>query len=256
MKKDYHIHAQILRENIDSEAFIQTAIAHGFDEICITDHMPLSISNAGDRIPHGRVGEYCRKVREFADKYKGQISIKCGIEVDYHPTLVGEIEDVLSQGDFDYVLGSSHMHLFIDGITSHKDYVNASFENTMRAAKSGYFDIIPHINMYKWVFANPQRFHFVNHDFCEAEHEEIMEETLTAIREHGLLLEINSHFAETTGNIQDIYPSEFITRKALDMGVRFSFGSDAHHAKHIGALLDDLREHPIYSKAIEGWETM
>ena len=66
MKKDYHIHAQILRETVDSEVFIQTAISRGFDEICITDHMPLSLSNAADSIPAGRVSEYCEKVHELA----------------------------------------------------------------------------------------------------------------------------------------------------------------------------------------------
>lgn len=254
MKKDYHIHAQILQENIDSEAFIQTAIARGFDEMCITDHMPLSPSNANDRIPGGMVGEYCKRVREFADKYKDQISIKCGIEIDFHPTLMDKIEDVLAQGKFDYILGSSHMHLFMDGITSYKDYVNATFENTIAAAKTGYFSAIPHINMYNWVFANPQRFHFEDTYFCEAEHAEIIERTLTAIKENGLLLEVNPHFAEMTGDMKDVYPSEFIARKAFEMNIGFSYGSDAHGANHIGAMLDELRKHPLYSKAIDIWE--
>ena len=254
MKKDYHIHAQIIRETVDSEAFIQTAIARGFGEICITDHMPLSLSNAADRIPAGRVSEYCEKVHELADKYKDKISIKCGIEIDFHPLLIDTIEDVLSQGEFEYVLGSSHMHLFIDGISSHKDYVKATFENTICAAKTGYFHAIPHIDMYKWVFANPKRFHFPEQNFCETEHAELIDKTLMAIKENGLLLEINSHFAETTGNIQNVYPSEFITRRALNMNIGFSYGSDAHGAGHIGALLDELREHSVYSKAIDIWE--
>ena len=55
MRKDTHIHAMILRQDVDSHAYVRAAIAKGLDTIAITDHMPLSCSSAGDRIPRGRV---------------------------------------------------------------------------------------------------------------------------------------------------------------------------------------------------------
>ena len=74
------------------DAFAQQAIARGIGEICISDHMPLSISCAKDRIPRGEVSAYCRRVREFAHRYEGSLSIRCGIEIDYHPSILGKIE--------------------------------------------------------------------------------------------------------------------------------------------------------------------
>ena len=51
------------------DAFVRQALKKGIQEICITDHMPLSISNAADRLPKGRVGEYCRCVCSLAHQY-------------------------------------------------------------------------------------------------------------------------------------------------------------------------------------------
>ena len=59
------------------------------------------------------VAEYCRRVREIAKRYEGKIHIKCGVEADFHSLSVGEVERVLAEGDFDFVLASSHMHIFV-----------------------------------------------------------------------------------------------------------------------------------------------
>ena len=128
MKKDYHMHPRVIEGDERFDLFAAEAIKKGIERVCITDHMPLSISNASDRIPKGRVGEYCRRVRELSERYKGIIDIKCGIEIDFHPSVIGEIEEVLGDGEFDYILGSSHMHLFI------KDFENYSYNGFAECA--------------------------------------------------------------------------------------------------------------------------
>ena len=92
MKKDYHLHPRILDPSNAFENFIHVALDNGIKEICITDHMPLSVSNAGDRIPNGQIKAYCRRVRELAKRCEDMISIKCGIEIDYHPSVLDEIQ--------------------------------------------------------------------------------------------------------------------------------------------------------------------
>ena len=274
---DTHIHAMILQEGVDSEAYIRTAIDRGLDEICITDHMPLSISQASDRIPAGRVKEYCRRVRELAEQYADRITIRCGIELDYHPSAVPEIEAVLGEGDFDLRLGSSHLHLFHDArwfaSASHLDYAKAMLENVAAAAESGLFDVIPHIDMYKWVFANPKRFPFgqtANSEadsaspsgasfgtaaFAESALDPLIDAALDAIQSHSLLLEINPHFAQAVDDIGQTYPSPYITQKALDRGLSFCFGSDAHVASHVGIMRDELLAHPLYGAALRSTAT-
>ena len=123
MRRDYHMHPTVMQHPERFAAFVQTALERGIGEICVTDHMPLSLSSAKDRILPGTVREYCKRVRELAAAYADVITVKCGIEIDFHPSVMGEIEEVLGAGEFDYILASSHMHIFI------KDYEKTVLAN-------------------------------------------------------------------------------------------------------------------------------
>ena len=157
---DYHTHPQIIQDEARFDAFARRALERGIKEICITDHMPLQCSSASDRIPHGKVEKYCKIARRLADRYKDTITVRVGIEVDWHPSIENEVRAVLGEGEFDLVIGSSHLHAIksadiFNNVKTHTDYARAMMQNTESAAKSGYFDAIAHIDMYKWVFSLP-----------------------------------------------------------------------------------------------------
>ena len=259
MRKDYHMHPKVLQDPEGAEQFIRQAIAVGLHEICITDHMPLRGNDAADRIPAGAVSRYCEAVHALAAKYSGQIRIRCGIEVDYHPAICGEIEQVLREGTFDFILGSSHLHAIpacdiFRHVSTRDDYAEAMLENTVSAAKSGYFSAIAHIDMYRWIFCNPKRFPLTEEPFSEEKHTETIDRALDAIRSAGLRLEVNTHFAANTKNTDNIYPSPYILGAALQKGLHFSFGSDAHRFDHVGILSDTLRTMPLYRDALADFE--
>lgn len=258
MIKDYHMHPVVVQAPERFAAFARKAIDEGIGEICITDHMPLSTSNAGDRIPAGRVKEYCAAVRRLAGEWEGRLSIKLGIEVDYHPDFTGEIEAVLKAGDFDFVIGASHLHVgqcdIFNTVATHNEFANAIFENTIQCARSGYFDAIAHVDFYRWIFTLPARFPLRDDGYAYEKHLPMLTKTLDAMRDEGLRLEINPHLAVIEGRLESTYPESPIVRMALDKGLRFSYGSDAHHAEHVGAKLKELRAHPVYGQAIRQWE--
>ena len=259
MRKDYHMHPMVVQKPERFDAFVKKAIAEGIEEICVTDHMPLLCSDAKDRIPHGRIKEYCKIVRNFAEQYKSDITVKLGIEVDYHPSIQGEIEAVLETGEFDFILGSSHLHVvrqqeLFHGKLSRNEYAKLMFENTIRAAETGYFDAIAHLDMFRWIFSRSDRYPLLNDNYSELVHTTLIDETLDAIKENGLRLEINPHFAGQTGNIIDTYPSTFLVSRALDKDISFTFGSDAHSPECVGEFLNELRVHSVYGLAIANWE--
>jgi len=258
MVKDYHLHPQILTKPGQIRSFIETALKRGVEEICITDHMPLSLSSAADRIPAGRVGEYCARVRELAEEYKDRISIKLGIEIDYHPTIADEIEAVLKAGDFDHVIGSSHLHVapadIFDSIHTYTEFAKAMLENDILAARSGYFDVIAHLDFFKWHFTRPDRFPLTDDGFVYKNLSPLVEQVLDAIRKAGICLELNSHRVAYTNDPDWMYPECWITEMALEKGIRFVYGSDAHNADHVAVGLDLLRSHPVYAKALAQWE--
>ena len=257
MRKDYHIHPTVLKTPERFALFVQEACRKGIGEICVTDHMPLSLSHAKDRLERGTVRAYCARVRELAAEYADRITIKCGIEIDYHPSVLGEIKEVLEQGDFDYLLGSSHLHLFEkENCTryTYNDFAKMSLENAIGALECGLFHTLAHPDMYRFPFTRPERYPLIPAPYTPERHEVLIKELLRTAAEKGTYLEINPHLAQHTGVFADMYPQEPIVKWGLELGVRFVYGSDAHAPEDVGALLDELEKHPIYARALRGLE--
>ena len=258
MKKDFHMHPTVVQNPERFDAFAARALEQGIERVCVTDHMPLSVSNAGDRIPKGQVQAYCAAVRALAKRYEGRLDIRLGIEIDYHPDFTEEIEAVLREGDFDFVLGSTHLHAgqcdIFHQASTWNEYAEAALQNTLLAARSGYFDAIPHLDMYRWIFTLPERFPLQRDDYAPEKHEALIKSILSIIGQEGLYLEINPHLALAQGDVAYTYPQEQIVNWALEENVRFSYGSDAHHPEHVGGMLDALRAHPVYGRALARWE--
>ena len=256
MIKDYHLHPNIINAPEQADGFIEAALLRGIKRICFTDHMPLSVSPAHDRIPSGRVREYCSRVREIAKKYGDKISVKCGIEIDYHPSVLDEIHRVLDEGNFDYVLGSSHMHVFVKEFEKYtfNDFASMSIENSILAAESGLFDVITHLDMYKFVFKSAKRFPLKDDGYDVTRHESEIKALLKVLSKRRVRLEINPHLAEGNGDLKLIYPEETVVKWALSEGCLFSYGSDAHTEGSVGACLNELYLNETYEKALRIWE--
>ena len=250
------MHPCVLSAPENFAQFAEAAIARGIGEICVTDHMPLSLSHAKDRLQPGTVREYCARVHALAAAYAGRLGIKCGIEIDYHPSVLPEIYEVLGQGDFDCVLASTHLHIFEKerlARYTYNDFAALALENTQRAAESDLFDIIAHPDMYRFAFSRPDRFPLRPDAYTPERHESAVKALLRAVAARGMRLEINPHLAEHFGDLAQTYPQESILAWALELGVRFSYGSDAHKAESVGALLDELERHPLYGRALTDW---
>lgn len=258
MRKDYHMHPTVVQDPARFDRFAAQALERGIEEVCITDHMPLIDNTSKDRIPHGKVGEYVEKVQEIQERYRGTLSVKMGIEIDYHPCILDEVEAVLGRYKFDYVLGSSHLHsikkldIFTQNLNK-DDYAEAMLQNSLLAAQSGYFTALSHLDMYKWVFITKA---YTGKDTVlhEERHMETVEKVLDAVKKNGLYLETNVHFAANTADMKNIYPSEMIMGEALKKGVKFAYGSDSHRHDHVGILLDYLHQSEVYGPAVRQWE--
>ena len=252
-KHDYHMHPQLLTRPGDwADRFVQKAISEGIEEICFTDHMPLSMSDQKDRIPRGSVSEYCAKAAEYADKYKDEIRIKIGIEIDYHPDYIDEIEAVLRSGKFDYVLGSSHLQLPGYGLRlsdmAGDEFVGAMLKNILGSVRSGYFDAVAHMDFYRWILANEERFPMRTRDYDYAKHRDIIEEILDEIKKRDMILEINTHRMASIGGVENTYPCRETLELSLLKGVKYRFGSDAHVPQDVGFGWDELKQDPFYGK--------
>ena len=257
MRKDYHMHPTIITRPEYFDQFVQVALEKGIEEICVTDHMPLSFSKESDRLPRGTVAEYCARVREHAKRYEGILTVKCGIEIDYHPTVLDEIEAILEQGSFDYILGSSHMHHFVKEFERYTvdDFADFAIENSIKAAESGWFNTISHPDMYRYAFEHAKRYPLIDSGYDAEKHKDLFRELFRTAKKKGAMIELNPHLAEEKNDWFYMYPQEPILKWALEEGVSFAYGSDAHKPSSVGAWLDELENHPLYGIALRDWES-
>ena len=248
---DYHVHANIMNVPEDADKYVLRAMTLGLDEICITDHAPYAHLSGRDRIPADGMTEYIERVRALADKYSGKIGIKCGMEIDYIPAFERQIEQMLSCGKLDYVLGSSHLH--IRGMTEKPlceytahEYVGLCYENNLRAVKSGYFQTISHIDMYRWVISCKERFKLIGEEYDLSCYTDMIREIFSEMEKRGVSLEINTHLIGN-GDVEKVYPAAELMSIAKEYRLTYRFGSDAHTPNCVGDGIAEITSSPIYA---------
>ena len=230
---DYHMHTPLCRHaSGEPTEYATQALKVGLSEIGFSDHSPMPRDDFDEwRMFASQLDEYVGKV-ELARKNHPQLVIKLGLEVDYLPGYEDWIRQLAARHPWDYFIGSVHYISESWAIDSpqqvsewrHRDPMEvwtAYFRRLTEAAKSGLFDIIGHADLCK-------KFCYYPKEDCSG----LFEEFLTAAREHGVAMELNT--AGLRKDCQEIYPSATIVRRASALGVPITFGSDAHAPEEVG----------------------
>lgn len=219
---DLHVHLvghndrEANQENIRS--FLDQASRRGLKEIGFADHdyywdqmnFPL--------------------IREVAQDYPN-LNVRIGLEAEYRPNEEGRIKHLLEQFPFDFVIGSVHeingwafdvpeeepKHWTKDADELYRGY----FDVVTRAASSGLFTTIGHFDLIKIFGVRPRS------DILT-----LADEALTAVAEHGLVLEVNTNGRYKP--VQEFYPEQRLREEIRRRGIDFTLGSDAHCAEVVG----------------------
>ncbi|GAB2535784.1 histidinol phosphate phosphatase domain-containing protein [Gracilibacillus alcaliphilus] len=198
---------------------------------------------------------------EFVDFIEGQkekwnahgIELKLGIEADYFVGGEAQLQALLQPYPFDYVIGSVH---FYDGWGFDNpglqskfqaydllDLYKNHFETVKKAAASGLFDIIAHLDNLK-VF---------NHRPDEALLSDIYLAVAQALKEANVATEINPGLYYRYP-VQEMCPSDAFLDILAAEGVVFTTSSDSHFPHDIGIFADHiqarLKEREIYEIAV------
>ncbi len=233
MRKDCHTHPNIINNPNQVDEFIKRAISIGLDEIHFTDHMPVFPTDwESDRIPFERLENYCEIIKEKAEQYADKITIRCGIEIDYHPNDKKLIESILEKGNFDVVLGSSH--LSTDGYGM-EEFAEVVLKNYASAAKSGYFTTLAHLDYYRRPYAEGEGYNFATGEFDAAKlFEPLLREIFSEMEKNNITLEINAAPLYAGFDKSDLpYPHPGILAIASEYNLKYAYGSDAHSADRI-----------------------
>lgn len=212
----------------------RSAVSRGITDITFTDHLDFEPTD----LCYGFFDYdlYKRRISEVWDAFAGQLTINCGIEVDYAVTYQSSIKEYLADKEFDYVLGAAHYvgdtiledHAkYFPGKAVHEAYA-PYFETALAAAQSGLFNALAHVDLckrYGVLYYGP---------FDWSPYSDIIEQILRLVIEQGMALEIN-----TSGLRQapaETYPGRGILELYHALGGRIvTIGSDAHRAEDVGA---------------------
>jgi histidinol-phosphatase (PHP family) len=175
------------------DEYIQKAIELGIDIYGFSEHAPMDFD------PHYRLAfeemqAYTDDILNAKERYKNDINILFGYEVDYLP---GHMDDRVLDAKVDYLIGSVH---FID----------------------------------KWSFDNPEFIAgWKNKDIDEI-WQAYFEATdsLQAIKKSNMVLEVNT--AGLRKPIGELYPSRALLEEAYALDIPITFSSDAHSVEQIG----------------------
>ncbi len=233
MKIDIHNHTTRCNHATGTVTeYIERAIELGIEIYGFSEHAPMDFDE-GYRVSFEDMGDYERDVLDAREKYRGQIDIRLGYEVDWLP---GHMDERVLKANVDYLIGSVH---FLDkwgfdnpefiGEWENRDVLEVwedYFEAIKEMADSGLFDIVGHIDLIKLFGHKPDT------DIIP-----IVRPALEAIQRSGMALEINTAGLRKKAN--EIYPSQEILQEAYRLDIPITFGSDAHAISQVGAGLDE-----------------
>ena len=199
--------------------------------------------------------------REFED----QIEILLGFEFEYIPGVTRPMKGVANYWNFDYILGSVHLIVGREPVTTakdlwftdgpdikHYDYgfheffggdirkaVKAFYDQTNRMLETETLDIIGHFDKIK--MNNKGRF------FQEDEpwYIDLYNETINLIKEKNVIVEVNTRGLYKQRH-NDYFPSVEILKRLKTLNIPITIASDSHSPTDINLLWEDT-----YSKLIE-----
>jgi len=223
---DYHMHTILSDGKNTYEEMVQQAILKGLMEIGFTDHICLKPVDWAIRIED--IPVMTTQITDLQNKYKDQIQIRYGVEMDYLPGYEDEIRDIIESIPVDYVIGSVHFigdwnfdtDESLYGKWSNDKLYEKYFHLIQKAAQSDLFDIIGHIDIIKKFRIYP-----------ETNQDTLFEETIKIIKAHNLVVELN------TGGLDrpchEFCPGQRILELCYQHHVPVTLSSDAHRTVHI-----------------------
>lgn len=247
MRVDLHNHTKRCNHAKGSmDSYIQRAIELEIDIYGFSEHAPMDFDSYY-RLNFNEMSLYENDVLELKKRYKDDIKILLGYEVDY---LKGYIDERVLNSNVDYLIGSVHFlgEWGFDHPDYNSEYKNRDidqiwqeyFDNIEAMAKTGYFDIVGHLDLIK-IFKY----------FPKKDIRIIAKKALKAIKKSNMVIELNS--AGLRKPISEIYPSPLLLEMAYELDIPITFSSDAHAIGQIGFKYDkviELAKEIGYTKAV------
>lgn len=246
VKQNLHIHTTYADGKDKPEELIKEAISKGFNSIGFSEHSYMYFSPSPYQMTEEEAADYREEIRHLKSKYKGQIDIFCGMELEFY-------SDVKTEG-YDYLIGSVH-YLDFDGkilgfdrgLQEALDYVNLNFGGKGIEFARKYYetlcrlperkvDIIGHFDL---LTKNNEKGGFI--DVNSKEYLNLGFEAIHSLRGKIPFFEVNTG-AISRGYRTSPYPQKEFLKEFQKLGFGVVITSDCHDKRFIDCKFDEARE--------------
>lgn len=233
---DYQNHSTFSDGRGTIEQICRFAEERKLKEICITDHIIL-LDSYETTIED--IDLYFKSMEDA--KANTRVTVRIGAEVDYFEEKEKEIERILDEYPFDYILGSTHflgpentalndsrLYRNISQIKVYETY----FAKWKKAVKSQLFDSMAHPDyIRRWAVP------YYGQDLEFADYRNMISEACEFIADHDIGIDVNcSGYRHGLGST---YPSKDFLSLCKEMGAKiFVTSSDSHRPEDVGSYLE------------------
>lgn len=246
MLADCHLHSEFSSDSkTPVTAMLTQACSRGMQYFYLTDHHDIDFPKdaAGGLDFQLDTPRYLAYLQELSVEYSGQIIIQKGVELGLMSHITDKLDAYVTQYDFDFVIGSSHLVRGIDPYypeyyegrsqkEAYREYFESIYENILSFQN---YDVYGHLDYV--VRYGPTQ----NKDWHFSDYADIFEIILRTLIEQGKGIEIN-----TAGLYKGLgYPHPH--RDILSLyrklgGEIITIGSDAHAPEYFGYGFDIAKE--------------
>ncbi len=229
---DLHNHTPLCKHaSGNPEEYVKKAIEKGINIYGFADHAPMEFDK-NYRMSFEEMDKYEKSISKLSQKYKNDIKILTGYEVDFTPM----IDKRVLQRNVDYLIGSVHFldNWGFDNPEFIKEWKNRDVEDIYKEyfsliekmANSKLFNIIGHLDLIKVFGYKPK-----------TPVKDIAKNAIKAVKKADMAVELNT--AGLRKPVKELYPSDEILEMVSDEGIDITFSSDAHAPNQVGFMLKD-----------------
>ncbi len=233
---DYHVHTRLCNHAVGTvREYVEKGVEKEISEICFLDHLTLTEFSPSSSMTPGEVPFYFQTIQELKQEFSDQIKIKVGLEVDFNPDEISQIEDIIATYSFDVIGSSVHFLKFnseIINIASRKsakkleqldfDKLCETYLQQMdKMLDYKYFNTVCHLDVIKKFGGE------IKSDFSI-----YFDEILAKISSNDIVVEINTSGYKHP--INELYPSPGLISDCRKADINITVGSDAHKPENVG----------------------
>lgn len=263
---NYHTHTYRCHHASGTEKeMVEAAISEGFQEIGISDHVPLPyfrwhllkaipyifkskrsvlswlktfvLNGPGMRMPYSDKKQYLAELENLKQQYHGHIQIYKGFECEYFKTYLPYYRQLLERKEVDYLIFGHHYHqysvsaLYYGRAKLSKKDVSNYVDEAIEAMQTGIFRY----------FAHPDLF-FIGYHQWDSFVENEIKRMLCVAKQNDIILEINAGGLSRENvmiNDEKIppYPNPYFWQMVKEMDCKVMIGLDAHTPSQLDQLM-------------------